>query len=286
LAPVAVLLLALSVMPAASAHADEGDSANYYIEGYVSDTGWKPMGGVTVTVYTWIGPFTSGVTNADGFFSVGVGVNTGLEIDFSVRGYTVIACPNATFRQDSERLALSLSGVAYNNATHTYTVTGTIGDRRSAIMTATEGTIEGSVMFSGGPVKNAAVSLIPTDVGEIYTGHTDNDGKYRIRCPTGIYALTAGGQGFNTSERAVVTVTGTEPGDNTPALQQAPITLEKTELRKYLGMDAAHALMLAGVMVGVLLAAVAWHLSKRSGGTFYFELFDDSEEGGEGDSGS
>ncbi|MCL2032198.1 MAG: carboxypeptidase-like regulatory domain-containing protein [Methanomassiliicoccaceae archaeon] len=270
LASVAVSLLVLTLMPLAPADGDD-TVTNYYIEGYVADTEKNAMGGVTVSVNDGRDPVPSGQTRADGFFSVGVAVNTGLTISFTVSGYTVLTCPNTSFLQGSDYRALDLSKASYNSMTRTYTITtGPVEDMQCAIMMiAPSGDFEGVVSFNGGAIKNATVSLTSTYGGGVYTAHTDDRGRYKITCPAGTYSLTVSSQGFNSYYGDEVKV---------PSSKEEITILEKTELRKYLGMDAAHVLVLVGAIVGILLAFAVWFMSKRMNEPRYREMFDDSTE--------
>jgi len=269
LASFAVSLLVLTVS-FASADAEEAAAPNYYIEGYVADTGRLPMEGVTVSVMDKDGTTFQNETGADGFFSVGATANTGLMISFAAFGHTAITCPNASFQQGSDYFILNLSKATYNSVTRTYTITGPVDDMQCAIMVASEGAVRGQISYGSSGVKNASVTLAPLYGEGIYTANTDDRGNYEIKCPTGTYTLRAGGQGFDRSDIYTVNVTGTPTTVN--------VVFEKSELKKYLGLDAAHILMLMGVMVSIMLAAAAWFLSKRMSGPHGLEIIDDSAE--------
>ncbi len=267
LAVIAVLLL----VPATASLSDGADTASaYYIQGYVADTGRTPMEGVTVSVMDG-GSVYQDVTDAAGFFNVGVAGNTNLTISFTIFGYTAITCPNATVQQDSEYFIMNLSKATYLSATRTYLITGSVADMQCVIMVASTGDIGGQVTFELTPVRDATVTIIPAEAkGASYTAVTGSDGRYSITCPTGTYTLTSDGKGFNTSSEITVRVTGTPSTVN--------VSLTKSDLKKYLGMDAAHILMLIGVIVGILLAVAAWFLSRRMDRPNSVEIFDDSAE--------
>ncbi|MDR1954513.1 MAG: carboxypeptidase-like regulatory domain-containing protein [Candidatus Methanoplasma sp.] len=271
-----VLLIPMtSFVSSASAGADLAAAptatANYYIEGYVAEgggTGKIPMKDVTVTITDNLSLTYQNTTDANGFFSIGIGTNTNLMISFKIYGYTIITCPNTSVQSGTDNLILDLSTARYNSATHTYTITSSVDDMQCAIMAASDGIVRGVVSFDGGPIRNAAVSLIPTDRAWTLTTHADSRGYYEITCPTGTYIVTASSRGFDKSEGISVNVTSSPSTVN--------VTMEKSELKKYLGLDAAHILMLIGVIVGIMLAAAAWFLSKRMNGPHPLERVDDS----------
>jgi len=248
-------------------------ASNYYIEGYVADTSRMPMEGVTVSVTDSNGISSQSDTDANGFFSVGVASVTGLSISFTVYGYSVITCPNTSIQQGSDSLLLNLSKATYNSLTRTYTITGSITDMQCAIMGASQGTVKGQVTYGTTAINGATVTLSPADKvpdGTSYSANTDSGGNYSITCPTGTYTLTASGQGFDPSNAVAVKVTSSPSTVN--------VTLEKSVLKKYAGMDVAHLLMLIGVAVGIILAAAAWFLSRRMNGPHGLEIIVDDEE--------
>ncbi|MCL1810762.1 MAG: carboxypeptidase-like regulatory domain-containing protein [Methanomassiliicoccaceae archaeon] len=263
-----VSLLVLTVSFTSADAEDPVSLSNYYVEGFVADTGRVPMEGVTVSVMDRNGTVFHGETNGSGFFSVGIATNSGLMISFTTFGYSMVTCPNTTFPPGSEYMSINLSGVKYNSATRTYTLTGTIEDMQCAIMKTSDGTVRGQVTFGTTPVKNATVTLVPVNGEGTYSSHTGDSGHYEIVCPTGTYTLTAGSQGFNQSDAFQVNVTGSPSTVN--------VTLVKSELKKHLGLDMAHVLMLVGAIVGILLAVAAWFIGRRMNGSNSLEIIDDS----------
>ncbi|MDR3075283.1 MAG: carboxypeptidase-like regulatory domain-containing protein [Candidatus Methanoplasma sp.] len=271
LAIIAVALLTL-VLPIGQADADVA-APNYAVEGYVAEgggTGKIPMEGVTVHIMDSQGTVFEDRTNDRGLFRIEVSSNTNLSISFTAFGYTVISCPNTSSQQGSEYLILNLSTAAYNSTTRTYTITSAVSEMQCAIMTASNGVVGGVVYHGGETVKNATVTMTPIDGEGVYRTNTDDRGYYEIKCPTGEYTLTASGKGFEESNAIIVKVTSSPLTAN--------VTIEKNEIKKYLGLDLAHILMLIGVIVGILLAAVAWFLSKRMNGPNRLEIFEDNAE--------
>ncbi|MCL2295641.1 MAG: carboxypeptidase-like regulatory domain-containing protein [Methanomassiliicoccaceae archaeon] len=250
---------------------------DYYIEGYVADTGRMPVEGVTVSIMDGQGILSVDDTDADGFFRIGVSSNTGLTISFTAFGKTVLTCPNVLISQGSESHALNLSKASYNYSTRTYTMTGSVTDMQCAIMVASEGTIGGQVLHGTTPVKNAKVTLTPLvalQTGKGPSTHTDDRGYYEITCPIGRYILTVSNQGFNQSEPIEVVVKeGTQTVTDT--------LMEKSNLKKYLGLDAAHMLMFIGVIVSIVMAVAAWFISRRMDLPHGLEIIDDSTENDE-----
>ncbi|MDR2698935.1 MAG: carboxypeptidase-like regulatory domain-containing protein [Candidatus Methanoplasma sp.] len=269
LASFAVLLLVLIGSPMSAG----ADDPFYKIEGYVADTSGMSMEGVTVSVAVAGTDGSSafqGVTDAVGFFSVGAAANTNLTISFAVFGYRVLTCPNVSIQQGSDYHSLNLTTATYASATRTYTITGPVGAMQCAIMIASDGDVRGTVSFDKAPIRNATVTFTPASGGTTHTAHTDDRGYYEITCPIGTYAMTASSQGFNRSDPITV--------DVKVSLSTVNVTLEKSELRKYLGMDAAHILMLVGVILGMMLAVAAWLLGKHMNRPHSLEIIDDSAE--------
>jgi hypothetical protein len=250
---------------------DSATTSGYSIQGYVAEADRTPMEGVVVTVIDGTGYTSQSETNDAGLFDVPVNANTGLQISFTVFGYTAVTCPNTTYQAESEFFLLNLSKAAYNNSTRTYFITDTSTDAQCVIMMPSAGIVRGYVSSEQSPVKNATVTLVPSsEVKTTYTAHTDNNGYYELTCPTGAYTLTVGGQGFDESEAYEVKVTGSPVTVN--------VIVEKSDVKRYLGVDTAHLLMLIGVIVGILLAVAAWILSRRMNRPHGVEIIDDSVE--------
>ncbi|MDR1403979.1 MAG: carboxypeptidase-like regulatory domain-containing protein [Candidatus Methanoplasma sp.] len=270
----AVIMVALLVSALPIDRTDaEVTAPNYLIEGYVAEggsIGKIPMGDVTVRIKDMQGTVFEGKTDRDGRFSIEVPANAGLSIAFTAFGYTIISCPNTSTQEGSEYLTLDLTAAAYNSATRTYTITSPTSGMQCAIMAASSGVVKGTVYFGTESIKDVTVTLTPINGEGVHERNTDERGYYEIICPTGTYMLTAGGKGFNDSSEMIVNVTSSPSTAN--------ITMEKSELKKYLGLDMAHLLMLVGVIIGILLAAAAWLLGKRMKGPNRLEIFDDSSE--------
>lgn len=270
LASVAALFLVLTLSPVSSG-ADEPVNP-YYIEGYVSDTSGMPMEGVVVSIRDASGAVFENETKANGSFKVAIapipGPNAGLEISFTVFGYSILTCPNMLLHRGEDYHTLNLSKATY--ASRTYTITGSISDMQCAIMIASQGRVVGTVSSGTILIKDAAVTFSPITGGVDRTTYTDDKGHYEIRCPTGAYTMSVSSQGFKQSEPVGVVV-GASP-------RTVDVTLEKSELKKHLGLDMAHILMLIGVIIGIMLAAAAWFLSKRMNMTHHVEIIDDSVE--------
>jgi len=271
----AAISLLMLVMPLASDGADDSSASNYYVQGYVADIARMPMEGVTVSVLDGTGPVFQSETDASGYFIVGVASNASLMISFTVFGYTTVTCPYTTSQPGSDYLSLNLSKVPYAASTHTYSIADSIADMQCAIMAASDGIVRGQVTFNSNPIKDATVTLTPSvdapfSGGGNYTAQTDSRGHYEITCPTGTYNLTVSRQGFNQSDVIPVKVTGSPSTAN--------VTMVKSELRKHLGLDNAHILMLVGVVVGIMLAMAAWFFSRRMNRSHRLEIIDDCDD--------
>jgi hypothetical protein len=257
-------LLVITIAAPLSAGADPV----YNIEGFVADTNGDAMEGVEVSILDGSSVTFKAYTDANGFFSVRVSSNTNLQISFAAHGHTLLTCPNTSVQQGKEYLALNLSKAAYNSSTGTYTITGSIKDMQCAIMIISNGVVKGSVTCGGNPVRNATVTLTPEGKGASESRSTDSNGHYEMTVPTGVYTLTVTGQGVKDSVPVQITLTGAGTTVN--------VQMEKSDLKKYLGLDLAHLLMLVGVIVGMILAIAAWYMSKRLSRPHGLEIIDDS----------
>jgi len=285
LAAVSLMLMISFISVLESEDATSAATTNYSIQGYVADVYWAPLDGVTVSIMDGQGKLHSSDTDANGFFSVSVPYNVGLSISFSTFGYTIVSCPNTLppTTDGSDYRPLDLSKAAYVASTGTYTITGSIASEQGAIMNITLGTLEGNVTSNSNSVKNCTVTLTPTTDAaaavldnNTLTATTNDQGYYEIKGPVGNYTLTASSQGFNASDPVPVTISG------------RPLTVNITMKEyntptKYFGMDTAHLLMLIGVIVGIILAVVAWFLSRRVNDPHGLEIIDDSVDENEED---
>lgn len=272
LAGLAIIFL-MSAVPMMPVDGAEEANYSYYVEGYVAEGGGSsgkiPMIGVNVSIRDQYGIVTYSDTDESGYFKVGINNNANLEISFTIFGYTIISCPNTSKQAGSEYLNLTLSNSFYNSITRTYTITSAIDDMQCALMGTTSGTVRGTVSYSGGSVEGATVTLVPIEGEGTYATSTDERGAYEISCPTGSYRLTVTSKGFNESDVTYVNVTSNP--------STISVVLEKSEVNKHLGLDTAHILMLFGVIVGMLLAVLAWFLSQRKDPK-NLEIVDDSIE--------
>jgi hypothetical protein len=277
----AVIVLALLVpviaiaMPASDG-ADTIAAPNFGIKGWVADTTEKPKSGVTVTIYYRGTYVDSRVTEGDGSFLLTTSYNTNLTISFEEFGNKLISCPNTTVQPGTDVLILNLSSSLYNSADRTYTITSLPDGKQCAIMSVSNGKISGIISYekeNGDKVPVRKVDVSITKIGEegtYKTVQTNEKGYYMIDCPVGGYTLTAGGEGFEKIDPIEINVATGE--------QTIHMTIVKSDLPKHLGMDIAHLLMLLGVMVGIILAVVAWFLSRRMNDPDHIEIFDDRAE--------
>ena len=272
-----VIALLVPIATLVSSTSEGGDSvvAPYYrVDGYIIDTRQTPMKEVSVTITdTRAGgvSYPTAITDDKGYFSIVVAYNTNLSISFEARGHDIISCPNVA-RQTDGTLALNLYTAQYDSSTRTYTITSKTDKMQMAIMSPTNGTINGVVSYVNGPIKNVTVTIWEPDVERPYKEVRTNDrGFYEIdECPTGVYYMSAFREGFISSEKEEINVTSSPQTKN--------ITLERIDQPKILGMDYAHLFMLVGVIVGILLAVSAWFLSKRMNEEHEFEVIDDTVE--------
>jgi len=250
---VALLSFTLS---AASVDGADNDPAQYHIEGYVLEAGGNhPKPDVTVTLRDSLGNTRVAITNESGFFSLPAQTNTNLQIMFEAYGYSLSSCPCTAVLPGIDFLSLDLSKASYNSITRTYMITSDPSGLQCAIMGATSGKIMGTISYNGGTIDGATITLRPLSGDPAYTATTDFRGFFEISCPIGSYTLVVNRTGFDTS--APITV---EIGRN-DVIQL--VTLEKSDVNKYMGLDLAHLLMLIAVCLGLSLAALAWILSNR-----------------------
>lgn len=264
LTAVTVMFLMSAVPIVISEDSTAATEPTFFIEGYVidSNTGNTPMQGVKVTVRDSAGNITDSETDSTGKFSVGVYTNTDLLISFTAYGYVITSCPNISKSSYPDYFILNLKTANYNYPT--YTITSSTDGMQCAVMgLAVDSQVEGAVQYSGGYVKNAVITLTHED-GDVYTANTEETGNYKIICPPGYYEITASRQGFEDSEPVQITVPSSF----------FVITLEESPVGTKTGLDSIHILMLIGVIVGILLAISAWHLSQREDP----KLVNDSEE--------
>lgn len=275
-----ILLIALSVFIVISALpfaiSDDADGAGeYHIKGYVVEcmaTGNVPLSGVEVSITEQSAVVSIDKTDETGEFDVIVGSNSDLRIKFSAEGYTLRFCMGVT-NVGTEDMLLDLENADYDASTGTYTITSGPEGLQCAVMMATEGTVVGTVIYSEGSVEGATVTLTSkNDPGIKHSGTTDSHGRYSIKCSTGDYTLKVECKGFESSEPIDVSVSsGTTPVPQT--------SLKKAELSEYMGLDVAHVLMIVGVILGIMLALLAWHLSRRlATSPESASIIDDSEE--------
>jgi len=259
--------LLLMAIPMSMTDASISTTTNYYIEGYVVEANASeniPLEGVTVTITYSDGTSSSDDTDSNGFFSVSVTTTIGLTISFTAYGLTLRSCPHTTPIEDSDNYTLDLTidnynygtHKDYNSSTHTYTITGTADSTQPALMRSTTASLNGKITYNNElAVIGAKVKIVSISTNEPYTGTTDESGQFRIECPTGWYAVTVYCNGFEDS----VTVTVNVTNDSTSIL----IPMHKSAVSQYFGFDLAHLLMLIGVCLGLILAAIAWLISRR-----------------------
>ena len=255
LAIFAVVLLSFT-LSAASVDGAEGDPAQYHIEGYVLEGGGNlPKSDVTVTLKDSLGNTNISITNQSGFFSLPAQTNTNLQIMFETHGYSLSSCPCTTVLPGTEFLGLDLSKASYNSITRTYMITSDAAGLQCVIMSATTGRIMGTISYSDGTINGATVTLSPLTGDSVYTATTDSKGFFMISCPIGSYTLVVNRTGFETSIPLAVEISR---NDNIQS-----VTLVKSDVNEYMGLDVAHILMLIAVCLGLSLAALAWILSNR-----------------------
>ena len=264
----AVAILSFTV--STSMEVDGADPTVYKVEGYIVEgggvTGKIPMGDVVVTITDLATHYEyTGISDDTGLFSVPVPTNANLQIGFAAHGYTLITCPNIT-----GDLMLDLTPLIYNAIDRTYMITSGPDGWQCVVMAASIGSVKGLVSYDRGHVMNATVTLMPSD-GDPIKVQTNRDGEFSVKCPTGEYVLIVSCTGFKDSEPQMINV-------NSNNELTIPVTLTKSEVSEYLGMDIAHLLMLLGVILSLVLATIAWVVSRRMNEPNGLEIIDDSTE--------
>jgi len=268
LAIFAVALLSFT-LSAASVDGADNEPAQFHINGYILEAGRNiPKSDVTVTLKDSLGNIRSVTTDQSGFFSLPAQTNLNLQIMFEAHGYSLISCPYTAALPGTDFLSLDLSKASYNSITRTYTITSDIAGLQCAIMSATAGKITGTVSYNNGTVDGATITLRALTDGPAYTATTDSKGFFEISCPIGSYTLVVNRTGFEASVPLAVEISR---NDNIQS-----ITLEKSDVNRYMGLDLAHLLMLIAVCVGISLAALAWMLSNRMNRSDRPGIIDDS----------
>ena len=255
LAIFAVVLLSFT-LSAAEVDGADNDPAQYHIEGYVLDAGGNvPKPNVTVTLKDSLGNTRVAITNESGFFSLSTQTSTNLQILFEAYGYSLSSCPWTTVLPGTDFLSLDLTKVNYNSITRTYMITSDALGTQCVIMSATAGKVTGTISYVDGVVNGATITLSPLEGDSVYTATTDSKGFFEIVCPIGSYTLIVNRVGFETSAPITVEISR---NDNIQS-----VTLKKSDVNEYMGLDIAHILMLIAVCLGLSLAALAWILSNR-----------------------
>jgi len=268
LAIFAVALLSFT-LSAASVDGADNEPAQFHINGYVLEAGRNlPKSDVTVTLKDSLGNVRSVTTDQSGSFSLPAQTNLNLQIMFESHGYSLSSCPCTSVQPGTDFLSLDLSKASYSTLTRTYMITSDITGLQCAIMSATAGKITGTVSYNNGTVDGATITLRALTDGPAYTATTDSKGFFEISCPIGSYTLVVNRTGFETSVPLAVEISR---NDNIQLL-----TLVKSDVNKYMGLDLAHILMLIAVCVGISLAALAWILSSRMNRSDRPGIIDDS----------
>ncbi|MDR0523922.1 MAG: carboxypeptidase-like regulatory domain-containing protein [Candidatus Methanoplasma sp.] len=257
---------------AAEAHAIEG----YVVEGGGSGK-TLPVKDVDVTIVDGSGAECRGRTDEGGFFHIEIGSASSAQIRFQKHGYTLIACPNVSGPDGGDLLSIDLAKTPYDAETGTYSLTSGPDGWQCAIMAASSGIVRGTVSYEKGWVAGAVVSASPVSGGASYTATTDDRGNYEIQCPTGRYLIQVSCQGFAPSEASEITLSS-----NPSSLS---VTLSKSPVKTYFGLDMAHVLMLIGIALGTLLVVSTWALMRHTGTHRRIEVLEDLEEPDDQDDG-
>ncbi|UAL07729.1 MAG: carboxypeptidase-like regulatory domain-containing protein [Candidatus Methanogranum gryphiswaldense] len=248
-------VLAISIMVLPTFTAEYSDSATeYYIEGYIVTTqpeGNVALEGVEVTIL-YNNTSYSDTTDETGKFSISVPSITGLQIEFTLEGYTIRSCPNITAQEGSDYYVLDLSNVTPTG--NVYQITSDADGLLPAIMYPTSANVTGTISYSDGYVNGATVTLVSTDTSERYEAETNSKGIFLIECPTGEYTLTVNCGGFETSKQTIEVKEGT---------MSVNITLTIKENQTILGLDLMHFIMVIGVIFGIFISCILFILGHR-----------------------
>jgi len=250
-----------------------GDDPRYRIEGHIaapSGMGKTALGGVEVTIFESVGNNqSSGMTDSNGHFSVGVNSNVNLRISFTKEGYTIIACDNTTPIDGSTMFNLDLSKAEFSLVSSTYTITGPINSMNCAIMSQTIGSVSGKVSYSNNIVKEATI-ILTSNEGLRLSTTSNSDGSYRIDCPTGEYRLKVVCKGFQDYEYDEdITITAGYTANKDVLLTRTPPNLI------LFGMDYVHILMLIGIAIGMTMAFLVYVKSRRMANDDEVTIVDD-----------
>lgn len=270
-------VVAMAMVPAS--FDSDADTETRYVSGYIVESTASnnlPLEGVTATLMSGTDTLSQQITDTDGYFTLEFQVTDGaipsLRISFEMEGYTVRSCMYTTKVADNPYLQLDLTGAPYSAVTHTYSISSDANGMWPVIMVASYGTITGVVSYDDGNVRGATVSVVSAlNPNETFSTTTDSNGNYTIRCSTGSYILSVSCKGFNNTDNIFITVETESIISN--------VTLTESTQQMYLGLDLAHLLMIAGVLLGIALALGAWGVSRHINSSDSNDIIiDDSEE--------
>lgn len=248
-------------------------SGQITVYGYVTNLSDQeentPLEDVNVTLYsgntgTPVETLSPNHTSTDGTgrfeFTFEYDPATDYYLSFDYPGYTVRSLPDLDMQMDDAGNVHFDVRPDMADAQGDYALTGTADGPHAIVMVITTGTIYGTVLgTSDGDsfgLGGATVTIV-SENGQSYTTSTNSNGYFQIECPYGTYTMTVQCNGFQDSGSTTVV-----SGENTPYM----VELVQNTSEVFMGLDIAHAVMLFGlILLVVIVAATAgiYHLSKR-----------------------
>lgn len=181
-------------------------------------------------------------------------------LSFDYPGYTVRSLPDLDMMMDEEGHVHFDVRPDMEDGDGNYALTGTADGPHAIVMVITTGTIYGTVMGTSEgdsfELGGATVTIVSQN-GQSYSTTTNSTGYFQIECPYGTYMMTVHCNGFQDSGRTEVV-----SGENTPYT----VELVQNTSQVFFGLDIAHAVMLFGLILLVIIVAATagiYHVSKR-----------------------
>ena len=271
-AAICMLLPSLVFADGADADGEGTETGQTYISGYIYEplsSGNGPIEGATVTVKMTLSDGNvirfSAATGSDGRFDVniteGFDTTATFGILFALEDYTMRNLPQSVSTStDSEgyyTLTLPTSTTTDGNTYYMLTddMSQSGSDLRVVLMASTTSTLTIRVIYVGDFIEGAKVTISKVGDSDSNTVESNSRGYAEFNnISVGEYSIVVKADGFETYES---TVTVGEGGTTT----DANLT-ERTHTHYLWGFDIAHVMMLAGLLIGIFMAAAAWALHR------------------------
>ncbi len=152
-------------------------------------------------------------------------------------------------------------------------LTGTADGPHAIVMVVTTGHVFGTVQGTsddGTFNLEGATVILTSATGQSVSAVTNSNGYFEIECPFGTYTLTVQCNGFQDSEPLTMESGGPGTAYNVVLIQNTSDV--------FLGLNIAHAVMLIGLMIFVIILIPAAYMHLRSKGGDDTILMNDLDE--------